>query len=312
VTLLDIRNLYKTFGRGINATPAVRGVDLQLERGETLGLVGESGCGKTTLGRILVGLNAPTSGQVLFEGQDIAGRLNEPQFRARVQMVFQHPQSSLNPRFRVETTLREPAKLRVATAGTEKTAEAIAETLRLVGLGEEYLSRKPRQLSGGQQQRVAIARALMSDPDLIVLDEPTSSLDQSIRSRIISLLNDIQENHSVSYLFISHDLSTVRKIAHRVAVMYLGRIVETSDTADLFNNPRHPYTRALLSAAPSLDPSDRSERIILRGETPSSTELPVGCSFQDRCDLVHDQCRSQRPRLSEIEPSRMVECFAAQ
>lgn len=312
MTLLDIQDLHKTFGRGANAIPAVRGVDLRLERGETLGLVGESGCGKTTLGRILVGLNAPTSGRVLFNGQDIAGRLNESQFRSRVQMVFQHPQSSLNPRFRVATTLSEPAKLLTANSDSEKISKAIAETLRLVGLGQEYLTRKSGQLSGGQQQRVAIARALMSAPDLIVLDEPTSSLDQSIRSRIISLLKDIQETKAVAYLFISHDLSTVRKIAHRVAVMYLGRIVEVSKTNELFDDPKHPYTKALLSAVPSLDSNGRSDRIILRGETPSPTELPVGCSFQDRCDLVHDRCRAQRPELAEIGPSHQVECFATQ
>ncbi len=312
MTLLDIQDLHKTFGRGADAIPAVRGVDLQLERGETLGLVGESGCGKTTLGRILVGLNVPTSGRVLFDGQDVVGRLNESQYRARVQMVFQHPQASLNPRFRVASTLSEPAKLLAANSDSEKISEAIAETLRLVGLGQEYLTRKPGQLSGGQQQRVAIARALMSAPDLIVLDEPTSSLDQSIRSRIISLLKDIQETKAVAYLFISHDLSTVRKIAHRVAVMYLGRIVEVSETNELFDDPKHPYTKALLSAVPSLDSNDRSERIILRGETPSPTELPVGCSFQDRCDLVHDRCRTQRPELAEVGPSHQVECFATQ
>jgi len=312
VTLLDIQDLHKTFGRGADAIPAVRGVDLQLERGETLGLVGESGCGKTTLGRILVGLNVPTSGRVLFDGQDVVGRLNESQYRARVQMVFQHPQASLNPRFRVASTLSEPAKLLAANSDSEKISEAIAETLRLVGLGQEYLTRKSGQLSGGQQQRVAIARALMSAPDLIVLDEPTSSLDQSIRSRIISLLKDIQETKAVAYLFISHDLSTVRKIAHRVAVMYLGRIVEVSETNELFDDPKHPYTKALLAAVPSLDSNDRSERIILRGETPSPTELPVGCSFQDRCDLVHDRCRTQRPELAEVGPSHQVECFATQ
>ena len=312
MTLLDIQDLYKTFGRGANALPAVRGVDLRLERGETLGLVGESGCGKTTLGRVLVGLNAPTSGRVLFDGQDIVGRLSESQFRSRVQMVFQHPLSSLNPRFRVATTLSEPAKLLTANSDSEKISKAIAETLRLVGLGQEYLTRKPGHLSGGQQQRVAIARALMSAPALVVLDEPTSSLDQSIRSRIISLLKDIQATRAVAYLFISHDLSTVRKIAHRVAVMYLGRIVEVSETNELFEDPKHPYTKALLSAVPSLDSNGRSDRIILRGETPSPTELPVGCSFQDRCDLVHDRCRAQRPELGEIGPSHQVECFATQ
>ena len=311
MTLLEVRDLYKTYGHGAGAVPAVRGVDLELGGGETVGLVGESGCGKTTLGRVLVGLNTPTSGDVIFDGDNVAGRLQEAEFRRRVQMVFQHPQSSLNPKFKVSTTLREPGPL-LTSKSSEEVEERMVETLRVVGLGQEYRSRRPKQLSGGQLQRVAIARALMSAPDLIVLDEPTSSLDQSIRSRIISLLKDIQATNAVSYLFISHDLSTVRKIAHRVAVMYLGRIVEVSETNDLFNNPRHPYTRALLSAVPSLDSNERPERIILRGETPSPTELPVGCSFQDRCDLVHDQCRPQRPQLSEVGPARHVECFAAQ
>ena len=212
MTLLDIQALHKTFGRGVGAVPAVRGVDLQLERGETRGLVGESGCGKTTLGRILVGLNSPTSGRVLFNGQDVAGRLNESQFRARVQMVFQHPRSSLNPKFRVKTTLREPAKLLASNTDSENTSRAITETLRLVGLGEEYLTRKPGQLSGGQQQRVAIARALMSAPDLIVLDEPTSALDMSVQAQIVNLLRELQQRYQLAYMFISHDLKVVRSI----------------------------------------------------------------------------------------------------
>ena len=312
MSLLEVRELHKSFGRGADEIPAVRGVDLELAPGETLGLVGESGCGKTTLGRMIVGLSAPTSGQILFGGEDVAGRLHEPRYRSRVQMVFQHPQSSLNPRFRVSTTLSEPARLLASESAGASSSESIRETLRLVGLGEEYLSRRSGQLSGGQQQRVAIARALMSAPDLIVLDEPTSSLDQSIRSRIISLLKDIQKSNSVSYLFISHDLSTVRRIAHRVAVMYLGRIVEISETNQLFDDPKHPYTKALLSAVPTLDPKKETERIILEGETPNPTQLPTGCSFQDRCSLVHEACRTQSPSLANLGSSRQVECFAVQ
>ena len=311
MTLLEVRDLHKTYGHGAGAVPAVRGVDLELGGGETVGLVGESGCGKTTLGRVLVGLNTPTSGEVIFDGDNVAGRLQEVEFRRRVQMVFQHPQSSLNPKFKVSTTLREPGRL-LTSKSSEEVEERIVETLRVVGLGQEYRSRRPKQLSGGQLQRVAIARALMSAPDMIVLDEPTSSLDQSIRSRIISLLKDIQEQRQVSYLFISHDLSTVQKIAHRVAVMYLGRIVEVAETRALFEEPQHPYTRALLSAVPSLDPSTGSERIILSGETPSPTALPAGCSFQDRCNLVHDRCRAEPPRLRETKPAWHVECFAVQ
>ena len=311
MTLLEVRDLYKTYGHGAGAVPAVRGVDLELGGGETVGLVGESGCGKTTLGRVLVGLNTPTSGDVIFDGDNVAGRLQEAEFRRRVQMVFQHPQSSLNPKFKVSTTLREPGRL-LTSKSSEEVEERIVETLRVVGLGQEYRSRRPKQLSGGQLQRVAIARALMSAPDMIVLDEPTSSLDQSIRSRIISLLKDIQEQRQVSYLFISHDLSTVRKIAHRVAVMYLGRIVEVAETRALFEDPQHPYTRALLSAVPSLDMDNQRKRIILTVETPSPTSLPIGCSFQDRCNLVHDRCRVETPQLGETQAARSVECFAVQ
>lgn len=311
MTLLKVRDLYKTYGHGSGAVPAVRGVDLELGSGETIGLVGESGCGKTTLGRVLVGLNSPTSGEVIFDGDDVAGRLHKVEFRRRVQMVFQHPQSSLNPKFKVSTTLREPAQL-LTSESREEIQERIVKTLRLVGLGPEYRGRKPGQLSGGQLQRVAIARALMSAPDMIVLDEPTSSLDQSIRSRIISLLKEIQGQRKVSYLFISHDLSTVRKIAHRVAVMYLGRIVEVAETRALFEDPQHPYTRALLSAVPTLDMDNQRKRIILSGETPSPTSLPIGCSFQERCNLVHDRCRSEAPQLGETKALRSVECFAVQ
>lgn len=309
--LLELRALTKVFGHGGNAVPAVRGVDLDIEKGETVGLVGESGCGKTTLGRVVVGLLDPTSGDLSFDGRAVDGDAGSREYRRRVQMVFQHPAQSLNPRMRTKTMLAEPLRLLTDTPSPE-IEPRISEVLRLVGLGDEYADRRPRALSGGQQQRVAIARSLMSDPDLVVLDEPTSSLDQSVRARIIALLRSIQHERGVAYLFISHDLSTVRRIAHRVAVMYLGRIVELSDTERIFENPQHPYTKALLSAVPTMDPTNRRERILLSGETPNPSELPTGCSFQDRCPLVHDRCRVEQPELVEVEPGHLVECFAVQ
>jgi oligopeptide/dipeptide ABC transporter ATP-binding protein len=289
--------------------PAVRGVDFDIAPGETLGLVGESGCGKTTLGRVIVGLQEATAGTIVFDGEVLDGKLSRPEYRRRVQMVFQHPAQSLNRRMKVATTLSEPLRLLHSVEST-KIAERVDEVLRLVGLGSDYLNRRPRQLSGGQQQRIAIARALIPDPDLVVLDEPTSSLDQSVRGRIIALLRGIQRERGVAYLFISHDLSTVRKIADRVAVMYLGRIVEQATTEQVFEDPQHPYTKALLSAVPSMDLDDRGSRIILEGETPSPSALPQGCSFQDRCPLVHDRCRSEDPVLEPIADGRSVECFA--
>jgi len=307
--LVEIAGVHKIFGSGSGAVPAVRGVDLTIDPGETLGLVGESGCGKTTLGRMVVGLQATSGGSITFDGRPLAGHFGEPAVRRRIQMVFQHPAQSLNPRMRIDTMLKEPLDL-LTDFPADEHEERIGSALRLVGLGPEYAGRRTRALSGGQQQRVAIARALMPEPDLVVLDEPTSSLDQSVRSRIVALLRDIQRQREVAYLFISHDLSTVRRIAHRVAVMYLGRIVELADTETIFESPRHPYTQALLSAVPMLDPGDRKERIVLPGETPSPSALPPGCSFADRCPLVFDQCRSSHPQLGRIEGDHEVECFA--
>ena len=309
MALLEVHGVHKTFSHGRSQIPAVRGVDLEIERGETLGLVGESGCGKTTLGRVIVGLQQATAGDIVFDGEVLDGKLSRPKYRRRVQMVFQHPAQSLNRRMRIATTLTEPLRL-LHMAPPDEIAERVNQILRLVGLGPDYLDRKPKQLSGGQQQRVAIARALIPNPDLVVLDEPTSSLDQSVRGRIIALLRSIQRDRNVAYLFISHDLSTVRRIADRVAVMYLGRIVETAVTEQIFKDPQHPYTQALLSAVPSMDLDNRGKRIILEGETPSPNTLPVGCSFQNRCPLVHDRCRRGSPSLVSIGDARKVECFA--
>ena len=309
MSLLEIRDLHKVFTRGSKPVPALRGVDFDLDSGETVALVGESGCGKTTLGRVVVGLYQPTSGSVTFDGEQLEDLLGSDGFRPRVQMVFQHPDSSLNPQFRVGTTVREPRHLMKGGSRSE-IDEMVDEVLTLVGLGRGFKDRRPRELSGGQQQRVAIARALMSEPDLVVLDEPTASLDQSIRGRVTSLLREIQQVRGVAYLLITHDLSTVRRIADRVAVMYLGRIVEVAPTEILFESPEHPYTQALLSAVPSIDPEKRSERIVLKGETPNPSDAPVGCAFQDRCVLVHDRCREEAPSLEAIGPNHQVECFA--
>ena len=307
MSLLGVHDLHKTYGSGAHAVPAVRGVSLDLEAGETLALVGESGCGKSSTARIVVGLGTPTSGSVTLGGEDLHARVHDREVRRRAQMVFQHPDQSLNPHFTVAKTVAEPARL---LGGGGDVEERVVAALRTVGLGPEYRKRRPRELSGGQQQRVAIARALICDPELVVLDEPTASLDQSVRSRVVALLQQLQEERRVGYLFISHDLTTVRRIAHRVAVMYLGRIVEVAPTEELFENPQHPYTRALLAAAPVPDPRRRKRVVPLEGETPSASDLPVGCSFQTRCPLVHDRCRKEYPQLGPFAPDHGVECFA--
>lgn len=309
MALLEIRQLHKVYSRGSKSVPALRGVNLDVARGETVALVGESGCGKTTLGRVIAGLQPATSGEIAFDGEPMEDLVGTRAFRSRIQMVFQHPDSSLNPRFRAGKTVREPRKLMKGGSRSE-IEEKVDEVLSLVGLGAEYRDRLPRELSGGQQQRIAIARALMSEPELVVLDEPTSSLDQSIRGRIISLLRDVQDERQVAYLLISHDLSTVRRIADRVAVMYLGRVVEIAETETVFESPQHPYTRALLSAVPSFDPAKRRQRIVLDGETPNPSDVPIGCSFQDRCALVHDRCRLEAPTLDLFSSDHSVECFA--
>ncbi len=312
MALLQLTDIQKSYGRGPKAVPAVRGVDLVIDRGETVGLVGESGCGKTSLGRVVVGLQSATDGEILFDGEAIdRGQLSQPGYRRRVQMVFQHPDQSLNPRLRVKQMLAEPLRL-LTDVPSEEITDRIERTLTLVGLGPGYMERRSRQLSGGQQQRVAIARALICEPDLVVLDEPTSSLDQSVRARILALLRDIQQERQVAYLFISHDLSTVRKIADRVAVMYLGRVVELADTETIFESPQHPYTRALLSAVPRMDPHRKRERIMIPGETPNPSALPSGCSFQDRCPLVHDRCTREAVYPLAVAAGHLVECFAVE
>ena len=311
MSLLELDDVRKAYGSGPDAVQAVRGVDLEVSHGETVAIVGESGCGKSSLGRVVVGLTGASGGTVRFQGEDLHSRVGNPEVRRRVQMVFQHPAESLNRRFRIEKTLAEPLRRLGISSDRAEIDRRIDETLEVVGLGPEFRRRHPGRLSGGQQQRVAIARALICSPEVLVLDEPTSSLDQSVRSRIIALLQEIQREQNVAYLFISHDLSTVARIAHRVAVIYLGRVVELADTRTIFEHPQHPYTQALLSSVPSMDPTERrKDRIVLPGETPSPSNLPIGCSFQDRCPLVHDRCRREEPRLLPTSDDHFVECFA--
>lgn len=308
MALLEVQDLHKTYGHGRRTVPAVRGVSFTVDAGETLALVGESGCGKSSTARVVAGLTAPTSGHIRLDGQPIPDALGQSDLRRRLQMVFQHPDQSLNPRYRVRRSVAEPLQLLGGDDGDPTTV--VRDTIASVGLSPDHLDRLPRQLSGGQQQRVAIARALVTRPDLVVLDEPTASLDQSVRARILSLLRHIQRDRHVGYLFISHDLVTVRRLADRVAVMYLGRIVEIGPTETVFTAPQHPYTQALLAAAPSMDPRRRRRPVPLPGETPSPSALPPGCAFQNRCPLVHDRCREEEPQLLPVAPQHEVECFA--
>ena len=321
-TILEVRHLVKHFpvGGGVLSGPAavVRAVDdvsFAVRRGETLGLVGESGCGKTTTGRCILHLERPTGGQVLFEGVDLAA-LDAPALRAmrrRIQVIFQDPYSSLNPRMTVGQILAEPLKVHGIVPNKAAREARVRELLTQVGLLPQHARRYPHQLSGGQRQRVGIARALAMEPALIVCDEPVSALDVSIQAQIINLLEDLQNRLGLTYLFIAHDLSVVRHISGRVAVMYLGKVVEIADRQALYEEPLHPYTRALLSAVPIPDPEleSRRTRTVLRGEVPSPLNPPSGCVFHPRCPLAMERCSAEAPVLREIKPGHWAACHAA-
>ena len=299
------------FQRKIADVKAVDGISFTVRKGETLGLVGESGCGKSTTGRALLQLYRPTSGTVKFAGDElnnVKGRALRA-YRRRMQMIFQDPYSSLNPRMSVASIISEPMVIHGLYKGNERT-ERVEAILDQVGLNPYFAKRYPHEFSGGQRQRIGVARALAVEPEFIVLDEPVSALDVSIQAQIINLLEDLQTEYNLTYLFIAHDLAVVRHISDRVAVMYLGKIMELAESNELYENPLHPYTRALLSAVPITDPEiERTrERIILVGDVPSPLRPPPGCVFQTRCPIAIDECREVIPEFREAEPNHWVAC----
>jgi len=319
--ILEVRNLVKHFpgpaggflARSAGVVRAVDGVSFAIRRGQTLGLVGESGCGKTTVGRCVLQLERPTSGQVVFEGQELTSMTEAAlrPMRRRMQLIFQDPYSSLNPRMTVGQILVEPLKVHGIVADRQEGRRRVMELLSHVQLLPALARRYPHELSGGQRQRVGIARALALEPSVIVCDEPVSALDVSIQAQIINVLEELQEQFDLTYLFVAHDLAVVRHISHQVAVMYLGKIVELTDRQRLYEEPLHPYTQALLAAVPVPDPEVEAsrKRIILSGEVPSPLHPPAGCVFHPRCPLAINECQQVVPALREVSPGHLVACI---
>ncbi len=319
--LLSVQNLKMHFPitrgiilqRQVGSIKAVDGITFDLIRGETLGLVGESGCGKSTTGRAILQLYEPTAGEVVFEGQDLtdinSGDLRR--MRRRMQMIFQDPYASLNPRMTVGSIVGEPLEVHKIGGNRREQQQRVQELLEIVGLNPYFINRYPHEFSGGQRQRIGVARALAVNPSFIVCDEPISALDVSIQAQVINLLEDLQSELGLTYLFIAHDLSVVRHISDRIAVMYLGKIVELADREVLYENPLHPYTQALLSAVPIPDPQieKKRQRIILEGDVPSPAEPPTGCNFNTRCPQVMDICRQYEPSFADVGDGHRVACF---
>jgi len=323
--LIEVKSLVKYFpvySRGVllkkevGKVHAVDGISFDIKRQETFALVGESGCGKTTTARLILNLIEPTSGEIFFEGENIvekfqsAGKQEKLRLRRKMQLIFQNPYGSLDPRMTVYDIISEPFVIHKHVA-KEKWKERVYDLLRLVGLEEYHAERYPHEFSGGQRQRICIARALAVEPEFIVADEPVSSLDVSIRAQILNLLGELQKTMGLSYLYISHDLSSVRQISQRVGVMYLGKLVEQADTDELFDDPLHPYTRALIEAVPIPDPKKKTLKIVLRGEVPSPINPPRGCRFHPRCPRAQKECHEKETELAEVKKGHFLSCFYA-
>ena len=316
--ILEVKDLVKHFpigggffGQGKQVVHAVNGINFQIKKGETLGLVGESGCGKSTAGRTIIRLYEPTSGQIIFEGQDVTKAEGNDllNLRRKMQMIFQDPYASLNPRMTVGDIVGEGLDIHKLASGQART-DRIYELLEVIGLNPEHANRFPHEFSGGQRQRIGIARALSVNPRLIICDEPISALDVSIQAQIVNMLEELQEKLGLTYLFIAHDLSMVKHISHRIAVMYLGRIVELADSFELYKNPQHPYTQALLSAIPIPDPRVEAtrKRIVVQGTVPSPIDPPSGCYFRTRCPYAKAVCAEQVPQLKELGSNHVAAC----
>ena len=310
--ILDVRNLKKYFKTSRGTLHAVDDVSFQIEKGKTLGLVGESGCGKSTTGRAILRLIEPSSGEVIFGGEDVAS-FNKKRLRAArkdMQIIFQDPFSSINPRKTIAQIIAQPLVLHKICSRKEQ-EERVLELMETVGLAPRLMNSYPHELDGGRRQRVGIARALAANPKFIVCDEPVSSLDVSIQAQILNLMNELQEKNGLTYLFITHDLSVVNHFSDDIAVMYLGKIIEKASADELFRNPVHPYTKALLSAIPIPDIDRKRERIILQGEISSPINPPKACRFAARCNYACDKCRQAEPELKEIAPGHFCSCFLA-
>lgn len=307
--LLEVRDLKKYFsiGPGFDLK-AVDGVSFSIRKGETLGLVGESGCGKSTLGRTIIRLYENTDGEVLFKGRNVHGLRGKEagQFNRDMQMIFQDPQASLNPRMTVEDIIAEGLDIHGLSRGMRR--ERVAELLQLVGLHKDHAQRFPHEFSGGQRQRIGIARALAVEPEFIIADEPISALDVSIQAQVVNLLEDLQRERGLTYLFIAHDLSMVKHISNRIGVMYLGKLVELAPSGELYARPLHPYTQALLSSVPVPDPTVKRERIVLQGDLPSPANKPSGCGFRTRCPMANERCATEEPKWREAQAGHWVAC----
>ena len=312
INILEARNLVKHFPieGGGEVLRAVDGVTFDIRSGETLGLVGESGCGKSTVGRCVLRLYEPTAGRIYFEGKEITHASNREMrdLRRDMQIIFQDPYSSLNPRLDILSIVSEPMTIHNTGSRSDR-RERVADLLKKVGLDPTYMNRYPHEFSGGQRQRIGIARALALEPKLIVCDEPVSALDVSVQAQVVNLLQDLQSELGLTYLFISHGLAVVEHISDRVAVMYLGKIVEIADAAELYSNPLHPYTKALLSAIPIPDPKQKRDRIVLKGDVPTPIDPPSGCRFRTRCPWAIDDCAKIVPELREITPGHTAACI---